>query len=150
MYNNQRIIKELKPYIPAADIFRIYEKEAGCAFLDSSLVNDLGKYSLIGRYPYLKLVKDGDVFTVNGKPETGKTFEDYMREYICESEDVKETDIYVQDLEWYQECFVTNSLMGIMPVRQIGGVRFEEDTVTKELMKKYQKNIYQKVGKLIQ
>ena len=36
MYNNQRIIKELKPYIPAADIFRIYEKEAGCAFLDSS------------------------------------------------------------------------------------------------------------------
>ena len=65
-----------------------------------------------------------------------------LREYICESEDVKETDIYVQDLKWYQECFVTNSLMGIMPVRQIGGVRFEEDTVTKELMKKYQKNIY--------
>ena len=48
MYNNQRIIKELKPYIPAADIFRIYEKEAGCAFLDSSLVNDLGRYSIIG------------------------------------------------------------------------------------------------------
>ena len=47
MYNNQRIIKELKPYIPVADIFRIYEKEAGCAFLDSSLVNDLGRYSMI-------------------------------------------------------------------------------------------------------
>ena len=53
MYNNQRIIKELKPYIPVADIFRIYEKEAGCAFLDSSLVNDLGRYSIIGRAPYL-------------------------------------------------------------------------------------------------
>ena len=65
-----------------------------------------------------------------------------LREYLCESEEVKETDIYVRDLKWYQECFVTNSLMGIMPVRQIGGVRFEEDTVTKELMKKYQKNIY--------
>ena len=65
-----------------------------------------------------------------------------LREYLCESEEVKETDIYVQDLKRYQECFVTNSLMGIMPVRQIGGVRFEEDTVTKELMKKYQKNIY--------
>ena len=72
MYNNQRIIKELKPYIPAADIFRIYEKEAGCAFLDSSLVNDLGRYSIIGRAPYLKLVKDGDTFTVNGKPKQEK------------------------------------------------------------------------------
>ena len=60
-----------------------------------------------------------------------------LREYLCESEEVKETDIYVQDLKWYQECFVTNSLMGILPVRQIGGVRFKEDTVTKELMKKY-------------
>lgn len=65
-----------------------------------------------------------------------------LREYLCESEEVRETDIYVRDLKWYQECFVTNSLMGIMPVRQIGGVRFKEDTVTKELMKKYQKNIY--------
>lgn len=90
MYNNQRIIKELKPYIPAADIFRIYEKEAGCAFLDSSLVNDLGRYSIIGRAPYLKLVKDGDTFTVNGKPETGKTFEDYMREYLNTHEDKNE------------------------------------------------------------
>ena len=61
-----------------------------------------------------------------------------LREYICESEAVEETDIYVQDLKWYQECFVTNSLMGIMPVRQIGEIRFEEDQVTKELMRKYQ------------
>ena len=39
MYKNQRRIKELTPYIPAADIFRIYEREPGAAFLDSSLVN---------------------------------------------------------------------------------------------------------------
>lgn len=57
MYKNQRIIKELTPYIPAVDIFRIYEKEPGSAFLDSSLVNELGHYSVIGRCPYLKLVK---------------------------------------------------------------------------------------------
>ena len=62
MYNNQRIIKELTPYIPAVDIFRIYEKEPGSAFLDSSLVNELGHYSVIGRCPYLKLVKDGGYF----------------------------------------------------------------------------------------
>ena len=69
MYNNQRIIKELTPYIPAVEIFRIYEREPGAAFLDSSLVNELGHYSVIGRCPYLKLVKDGKTFTINGKLE---------------------------------------------------------------------------------
>ena len=87
MYKNQRIIKELKPYIPAVEIFRIYENEPGAAFLDSSLVNELGQHSIIGRCPYLKLVKDGETFTVNGKPETETTFEDYMREYLNTHED---------------------------------------------------------------
>ena len=64
------------------DIFRIYEGEPGAAFLDSSLVNELGHYSVIGRCPYLKLVKDGENFTINGRPETETTFEDYMREYL--------------------------------------------------------------------
>ena len=54
---------------------------------------------------------------------------------------MEETDIYVQDLKWYQECFVTNSLMGIMPVRQIGSVYFEEDKITRELMAKYRNMI---------
>ena len=87
MYKNQRRIKELTPYIPAVDIFRIYEGEPGAAFLDSSLVNELGHYSVIGRCPYLKLVKDGENFTINGRPETETTFEDYMREYLNTHED---------------------------------------------------------------
>ena len=70
-----------------------------------------------------------------------------LREYLCETEDVEETDIYVQDLKRYQECFVTNSLMGIMPVRQIGGIRFEEDRVTKELMRKYQDMVQETINK---
>ena len=82
MYRKQRIIKELTPYVPTAEIFRIYEKEPGAAFLDSSLVNELGRYSVIGKCPYLKLIKDGNIFTVNGKEETEKTFEQYMREYL--------------------------------------------------------------------
>ena len=70
-----------------------------------------------------------------------------LREYLCETEDVEETDIYVQDLKRYQECFVTNSLMGIMPVRQIGEIRFEEDRVTKELMRKYQDMVQETINK---
>ena len=64
-----------------------------------------------------------------------------LREYLCDTEEVEETYIYVQDLKWYEECFVTNSLMGIMPVRQIGGIRFEEDKVTRELMRRYRKMV---------
>ena len=64
-----------------------------------------------------------------------------LREYLCDTEEVEETYIYVQDLKWYQECFVTNSLMGIMPVRQIGGIQFEEDKVTRELMRRYRKMV---------
>ena len=93
MYRDHRIIKELNTYIPAAEIFRIYEKEPGAAFLDSSLVNDLGRYSVIGRVPYLKLVKDGEIFTVNGKAETEKTFEDYMREYLDSHPDKNDSDL---------------------------------------------------------
>jgi len=31
--------------------------------------------------------------------------------------------------------------MGIMPVRQIGGIQFEEDKVTRELMRRYRKMV---------
>ena len=64
-----------------------------------------------------------------------------LREYLCDTEEVEEAYIYIQDLKWYEECFVTNSLMGIMPVRQIGGIRFEEDKVTRELMRRYRKMV---------
>lgn len=36
-----RVIKQLTPYIPAAQIFSLFAHEKDCAFLDSSLVNQL-------------------------------------------------------------------------------------------------------------
>ena len=47
MYEKQRVIKELEEYISAADIFQILKKEKDLAFLDSSLVNQLGRYSCL-------------------------------------------------------------------------------------------------------
>ncbi|MCI8465034.1 MAG: aminodeoxychorismate synthase component I [Lachnospiraceae bacterium] len=49
-------------------------------FLDSSLRNHLGRYSIVGLYPYLTLVK-GEKFTVNGQ-EWGQSFETYVKEYL--------------------------------------------------------------------
>lgn len=61
-----------------------------------------------------------------------------IREYLCRTESVTEAVIYKDEIKKYEECFVTNSLMGIMPVRQLGTKRFEKRTVTDTLIKKYE------------
>ena len=93
MYQKQRKIKKLDIYTSAAELFRIYQKEEECVFLDSSLVNHLGKYSIIGRCPYLKLVKDGEIFTINGLEEKEQTFESYMKTYLAEYVDKNDSEL---------------------------------------------------------
>ncbi len=93
MYQKQRKIKKLDTYIPAAELFRIYQKEKDCVFLDSSLVNQLGRYSIIGRCPYLKLVKDGETFTIIGLEEKEQTFEAYMKTYLAEHVDENDSEL---------------------------------------------------------
>lgn len=43
-----------------------------------------------------------------------------IRSYICQNYDVQEKIIYPSDVLDYDECFITNSLVGIMPIRQLG------------------------------
>ena len=43
-----------------------------------------------------------------------------LREYVCGRYPVEEGELDPGELERFDECFVTNSLMGIMPVRQLG------------------------------
>ena len=48
-----QLLRALETYIPLAEIFaygRFYEKE-DTAFLDSSLENELGRYSILGLKP---------------------------------------------------------------------------------------------------
>ena len=93
MYNTKRIIRELTPYRSTAEIFQILGEERDSVFLDSSLVNDLGRYSIIGRNPYLKLLKDGDSFFINNIEETEITFEEYLRKYLQNHKDENKTDL---------------------------------------------------------
>ena len=87
MYNKKRVIKELKPMRLASELFRYFADDKDCVFLDSSLVNKLGRYSIIGAYPYLKLRKDDSGFYINDQLETAVTFEDYLRSYLTEHVD---------------------------------------------------------------
>lgn len=63
-----------------------------------------------------------------------------MREYICRISDAVEIEIYPDEIESFGECFVTNSLMGIMPVKKLSNVTFSDHQITKMLMKKYQES----------
>lgn len=75
-----RTIRALERYPEIHRIFDLFEKEEKAVFLDSSLRNNLGQYSIIGLFPYLTLV-NGDKFTVNGE-ECGQSFESYVKEYL--------------------------------------------------------------------
>lgn len=73
--------KEWPCYCPAIDIYSCYSEEKDTVFLDSSLENRYGTYSMIGIHPYLKVEdRNGELF-VNGVPQEG-TFVGYISEYL--------------------------------------------------------------------
>ena len=86
-----RIVRELKGCRPIHEIFRQFAGEADAVFLDSSLKNSLGRYSIIGLHPYLKLVK-GETFTANGI-EQQEPFEAFVRRYLKENQEKNETNL---------------------------------------------------------
>lgn len=60
-----------------------------------------------------------------------------MREYLLSEYDVCETVIRPDEISDFEECFVTNSLMGIMPVRQLGTTIFPSRQYTQNLADNY-------------
>ena len=93
MYNKRRIIKEMKPARGAAELYTYFAGTDDSVFLDSSLVNKLGRYSVIGAVPYLKLVKEGNDFYINGEQETTCSFETYLKTYLAEHKDKNNTEL---------------------------------------------------------
>ena len=93
MYNKRRIIKEMKPARGAAELYTYFAGTDDSVFLDSSLVNKLGRYSVIGAVPYLKLVKEGNGFYINGENETTCSFETYLKTYLAEHKDKNNTEL---------------------------------------------------------
>lgn len=86
-----RTIRMLKGYPPLERIFSRYAEEEGAVFLDSSLRNHLGRYSVVGLYPYLTLVK-GEHFTVNGKV-CKEDFHTFVKEYLKTHKDENPTEL---------------------------------------------------------
>lgn len=68
------------PYT-ASQLFALFADEKDVAFLDSSLVNDLGCYSLIGLVPYHTVSVAQGQLQVDGKSHEG-TAETYLKDYL--------------------------------------------------------------------
>ena len=60
-----------------------------------------------------------------------------MRAYICENNQVQETELYPEDIAQFDEMFLTNSLLGVMPVVSLGEHRFLSGNTGHELLAKY-------------
>lgn len=86
-----RIIEELTEYPQIDKIFELFQKEKNAVFLDSSLQNKIGTYSIIGLYPYLELI-NGKQYTVNGQTCT-TSFETFVKEYLRKNKDSNDTSL---------------------------------------------------------
>ena len=64
-----------------------------------------------------------------------------------EGKPVVEQRILPEDVKDFEECFVTNSLMGIMPVTVLGEVEFQSRKVTESWMEKYEDFVYKSAYK---
>ncbi len=94
MHKKKRILKKLNLPLSLFHIYTIlHNLEPDCAFLDSSLQNDLGTYSIIGFHPYLTLQKKRGIFTVNHVVQTDTTFEEYTKKYLQSHPDTNDTTL---------------------------------------------------------
>lgn len=79
-------------------------------------------------------IKEGRIFTP--LTECG-LLEGIMRKHIIETNDVTLTFIPHESISSYDEMFLTNSLMGIMPVKKFRDHIFKENTFSIKLIKEY-------------
>lgn len=60
-----------------------------------------------------------------------------LRDYIIKTYDVIETGVTPEQIGDFDECFVTNSLMGVMPVRRLDKNVFDSHPITIKIAKDY-------------
>ncbi|RLK63343.1 branched-chain amino acid aminotransferase [Atopobacter sp. AH10] len=83
-------------------------------------------------------VKDSQVIT---PPVSCGLLPGIVRRYLLENFSVREEIIKREDLEEMDECFVTNSLMGIMPVNHVNNISYKRREITQMCQEHYHETI---------
>lgn len=89
-----------------------------------------------GAVSNLFFIKNGQLYT---PPIEAGLLPGIVRAYLCSRYDVIERSIVPDEIASFDECFITNSLLGIMAVRQFGDYAFpvSEETQTAALFQRY-------------
>lgn len=85
------VVREL-PHKPAADIFDSLRQDGGAVFLDSSLENTLGQYSVIGLNPYMTIEERDGTCYCNGEAQA-EGFEQVLSRYLKAHREDNPTDL---------------------------------------------------------
>lgn len=85
-------IRRLPFYKEAADIFTMYRNREMAVFLDSALENQLGRYSVIGLYPYIVLREENGICYRNGEKQP-KSFEEILDEELEKRKEKNPTEL---------------------------------------------------------
>lgn len=90
-----------------------------------------------GAVSNLFFIKNGRLYT---PPVEAGLLPGIIRSYLCQCYDVIEKPLYLEDIGTFDECFLTNSLMGLMPVRRFGTAIFpvSQETQTAALCRRYE------------
>ncbi|MDD5953180.1 MAG: aminotransferase class IV [Oscillospiraceae bacterium] len=157
MVSQENVVMTLRenPYTPARyakgftlDYSPVYRNETSCltyhktmnygdCILEKRRARSLGVDELVfrnsrgelceGTTTNLFFVRSGVLYT---PPVSCGLLPGVMRRYVMEHFPVRERVLFLEDVPTMEECFVTNSLLGIMPVVSLGDVFFFQHTVT--------------------
>lgn len=86
------LVQELPFYKKTSDLFRLYAQNPQAIFLDSSLQNELGRYSIICLNPYLTVKEEDGVCYCNDLP-CQESFETVMARYLQEHREENPTSL---------------------------------------------------------
>lgn len=109
----------------------LYEKrKAHERCIDEPLFSNTRGHLCEGATTNLFIVRDGCIMT---PPVTDGLLPGIMRSFVMERADVSEATITVDDAKAADEMFLTNSLLGIMPVSRFCGRSYESRAKSDEL-----------------
>lgn len=79
-------------------------------------------------------VKDRKIYT---PPVSSGILPGILRAHLCERNQVQEVELDPRELAQFEEMFLTNSLLGVMPVASLAGHRFLSRAVGSALLAEY-------------
>ena len=121
-----------------ADCILAKRAAQAAGFDEPVMLNNRGELAE-GAATNLFLVLDGRMLT---PPVKSGLLPGVARAWVLEQGAAEEAVLYPEDLERCEEAFVTNSLMGVMPVRQLGERVFPSRETADRLRAAYQRDMY--------